>query len=71
MELKNGNFVDPFLILVTTMVTCIGVIGAPWNVTPNTPHIAPKAHVTLLVGSRISTFLLGFNMDCKLITHVT
>ncbi len=71
MELGNGNFVDLLLILVTAMVTCPGVIGAPWNVILDILHISPKAHVTLLVGSRIFTFVLGFKMDCKHITHVT
>ncbi len=64
IRLGNGNFVAPFLINVTTIVTCISAIGFPWNDMPNTPTTSPKAHANRLKGFIISTFIFGF-IVCK------
>lgn len=56
----------PFFILVIDIVHVSGAMGLPWNVI--TPHTSPNAHGIQLAGSRSSTLILRFKIDCK---HVT
>jgi hypothetical protein len=71
-EVGNGSLVEPFLIVETTTTQVLGVTGAWWNVMPITPHTRPKVHGTRLVGSRSSTFILGFRwIVCKQVRHNT
>lgn len=67
----NGILVDPLFIHVTTTIQVPCAIGLPWYVMPTTPHTSPKAHVVRLVGSSNSTFIIGFNIDCKHVTLCT
>lgn len=55
----------PFFILVIDIVHVSGAIGLPWNVMPTTPHTSPNAHGIQLAGSRSSTLILCFKIDCK------
>ncbi len=68
---KQQSKTNPFLRIVIVIVEVLGAIGAWWNVMPTTPHMFPKAHGTQLVGSRSSTFILGFRVGCKQVINNT
>jgi hypothetical protein len=48
--------------MVTTIVHVPSAISAWWNDMPTTPHTCPKAHGTREIGSRSSTFIVGFKV---------
>ncbi len=71
VEVGNGSLIEPFLIVETTTTQVPSVTGARWNVMPTTPHTRPKVHGTRLVGSRSSTFILGFRrVVCKQVNTI-